>query len=201
MRERLGPTISLCLILTVVRPVASFAESDGGRVEFESGSRRFKAKDYQGALADFEKAYQLSNHRPSVIRGLAQTERALELYDRAIGHFKEYLESNPAEAPSIRETIKLLELEKEKAEASQKPSVTPTPPPLPAPEPSSIVAQAPPPAEPEEPSIFSSPIFWGVAGAVVIAGGAVAAAVLLSRTPDPSGGSTGVLLKPLEGPR
>jgi tetratricopeptide (TPR) repeat protein len=191
-------TFALCALLALAAASRSFAESEAGRAEFESAARRFKAQDYKGALEDFEKAYRLSNHRASSIRGLAQCERALELYDRAISHFKEYLETNPADGPSIKETIKLLELEKEKAEAAAQ-KAAPPPPPTPLAEPNPVVATTPAPAAQEEGSMLSSPVFWIVAGAVVVVGGGIAAAALLSKTPDPSGGSTGVLLKPLTG--
>ena len=80
-----------------------------GREEFEKGSRYFKAEEYEAALPYFRKAYEMSGHRPAAVFALAQCERSLKMYGPAIQHFREYLESKPANAADVEETIALLQ--------------------------------------------------------------------------------------------
>jgi tetratricopeptide (TPR) repeat protein len=77
-------------------------------VEFEKATRYFQAGEYEAALPHYERAYTLSDRRPSAIRALAQCERALKLYDKARAHFEEYLATKPKDAAAIQETIALL---------------------------------------------------------------------------------------------
>lgn len=110
----------------------AYAQSEAsGREEFEKGARFYKAQEYEAALPWFQKAYELSNHRPTTVRALAQCERSLKMYKEAIKHFQEYLDSKPPEkdAKSVRETIALLEeletykVEKKPEPAEQTPSL------------------------------------------------------------------------------
>src|SRR5205823_14957775 len=81
------------------------------RTEFEAGRKYFLQGQYAEALPHLERAYQLSNKRPSAIQALAQCERALGHYPRAIELFREYLATTPrpADASAIEKTIALLE--------------------------------------------------------------------------------------------
>jgi tetratricopeptide (TPR) repeat protein len=187
-------------------------EKNDGKTEYRQASELFKAGDYESALLLFEEAYELSKKRPSAIRSLAQCERALTLYDRAIDHFKEYLAAAPKaeDREAIEQTIWLLETQrkmqedipKEQARAAERARSDP-PPPKELPK----VAEATPPVDPpapvvraetpEEPSgsVLSSPWFW-IAIGVVVAAGAVATGVALSSSRDPKydAGTTGVVL-------
>jgi hypothetical protein len=186
--RRRGAALLLFALLAGPLPELRAAAEADGRTEFESATRRFKAEDYRGALEDFEASYRLSHHRPSSTRGLAQCERALGLFERAIVHFEEYLESGPSDASAIRETIKLLEAER--AKARSEPATAEAPP-----SPPPTVVAAPPPPAPET-ALVDSPFFWLLASGVVLLGGGLATAFVLSRPGDPSGGTTGVILRP-----
>ena len=75
------------------------------------------------------------------------------------------------------------------------PKVEPPPPPKVEPPPPPPVAPPPPPIEKEEGgSIWSSPWLWVAVGAVVVAGGATTAGILLTRE-DPYGGTTDVNIR------
>lgn len=190
------------------------ADSGGGKAEYEKAVKYSKAGEYEAALPLFERAYVLSNKRPSTILALAQCERELKMYDAAIGHFREYLAGKPApkDAPKIEETIALLEdlrarekerlaraaeEERQKAEAEQKaaPKTVEDPPKLatvPAADPKSNLVVEAQPAEDSD-SILESPIFWIISGVVVVGGG-IALGVALSKDEEPYGGSTGISL-------
>lgn len=92
-------------------PPKSAAKSGGGKAEFEKAMRFYQAQEYEAALPWFERAYELSGRRASTIRALAQCERSLKLYERAIAHFREYLatQPTPSDADSVGETVRLLE--------------------------------------------------------------------------------------------
>lgn len=98
---------------------------NAGKTEFDTGVRYFRAQEYEAALPHFRRAYELSNRRPSTIRALAQTERALAMYDDALRHFREFLDTNPkeSEAATVRETIALIE-ELKKDPNAPRPKVT-----------------------------------------------------------------------------
>lgn len=114
--------ISACLFFMILEPSVLASPGKGptssppaGRSEFEKATRFFEAEEYEAALPLFERAYELSEKRPSTMRALAQCERALKMYSRSLEHFREYLATDPREKASIEETIELLETLEQKA--------------------------------------------------------------------------------------
>ena len=71
-----------------------------------------------------------------MVFGLAQCERALEMWDAATQHFEEYLASKPpaAEAEAVRDTIAEIKAERER--------------------------------EPESASVLSNAVFWVMVGVI-----------------------------------
>jgi tetratricopeptide (TPR) repeat protein len=185
------------------------APTEGAKEAYDKALAYSEAAEYDAALPYFQKAYELSNHRPSTILALAQCERQLKMYDQAIAHFKEYLalEPTPKDAPSIEVTVKLLEdlraeeLAKQEAPKVAPPKTVEAPPPpppptieAPPPPPPPLVAEAQP--EPESESLFESPVFWVVTGAVVVAAATgVALGVALRPEAEVYGGTTDVILE------
>jgi tetratricopeptide (TPR) repeat protein len=193
-------------ILALFVLAAAQTESNG-LAEFERGNEFFEAGEYDLALPYFQKAYELSDHRPSTIRALAQCERAMQLYDEAIAHFQEYLDTSPDEAAQIEKTLELLEeaRRKKKREAAAKP---PPPPALqePGAPRTSELAVAPPPPPPPPAAVATEmtkepegsgvgwTILWISLGVAAVVGGGVAIGVALSGEEDPYGGTEGVVL-------
>ena len=99
--------LRVCALGAIMLNVGPAHASDG-RKEFEKASRYFQAEEYEAALPFFQKAYRLSKQRPAAVFALAQCERALKMYAPAIEHFQEYLQSNPANAADVQQTIGLL---------------------------------------------------------------------------------------------
>jgi tetratricopeptide (TPR) repeat protein len=185
------------------------AASDGKK-EFEDAAALFRVGKFEDALPYFERAYAHSSHRPSTIRGLAQCERALKLYDRAIQHFAEYVSVAPEaeDLAAIEETIHLLEKEKRQAAAvpGAPERTVETPPVAPSKPAPKLLAEAPgespkiadvtpPPAEPSS-DLLSSPFLWIGVGVAAVAVGIATAVLLASRSPDYDRGNSGVLLHP-----
>ncbi|MFO0724725.1 MAG: tetratricopeptide repeat protein [Myxococcota bacterium] len=198
-----------CLLGGAPPAGAAPSVADQAKQEFDKANRFFEAHEYAAALPHYEQAYRLSKKRPSTIRALAQCERALNHYDDALAHFREYLATKPrpSDAGAIEDTIALIlevKAEADRAAAGPSPSPAPSPvavapSPLPsptsAPPPPAAVAAAPAPPAAEASSVWSSPVLW-VAGAIVLVGGGVAVGVVAaqSSTPAPYGGSSGIVL-------
>ena len=190
------PSFALMIVLLCL---PSLGRAQEGRVEFEQARAFFQAEEYKEALPYFQKAYELSNKRPSTVLALAQCERVLRMYEEAILHFEEYLSSLPegTEAKRIRHTIALLKTQRDRTGSSPEtdadaehtvadnPKIR-----LPAPPP------APPPAE-DDGGFWSSPVVWIVAGVIVAGGVAAVGVAAASGTADPYGGTTSTVVGPL----
>lgn len=132
----------------------SGAKAGGGKAEFEKAMRFYQAQEYEAALPWFQRAYELSGRRPSTIRALAQCERSLKLYERAIEHFREYLatQPTPSDAESVSETVRLLE----EIVAEKSREATPPPKDEPKEELALVPAVADPPAPPAPPLVVET---------------------------------------------
>jgi hypothetical protein len=157
---------------------------------YDSGLRHYNLTEYDAALADFKKAYQLSG-RPELLYNLAQCYRAMGDPTKAQAQYRAYLREKP-DAANRAEVEKLI-LAMDTAIKAQKqppteasPPVTPTPAPAPPPvaapgpepsvAPAAVTATAPPPAEHRP--VYKKGWFWGVmagVAAVVVAGVTVGA--------------------------
>ena len=114
------------------------------------------------------------------------------------------LKPRPKDASQIEQTVAVLEdlrseQLKQEQETKEEVAIAPPPPPpppeiQPPPPPPAIAVEATP--EPEEASIWESPVFWGVTAGVVVA---IAVGVTLGVTLQPDaelyGGTTGVVLE------
>jgi len=171
---------------------SSFAQD--GKKEYEQAFALFEAEEYDAALPFFEKAYELSNRRPSTILGLAQCERALKLYDKAILHFEEFLRTKPEkeQAERVQETLRLTRIIVQ-SQKKIEPTEAPPAPPAATTRPASVESVNK--VEAEEPSVWGKPWLWVVIGVVVV-GGAAGTAFALTGEGEPYPGNTGITLRP-----
>src|SRR5690349_19002839 len=63
------------------------------RRHFETGAALFQARNYDGALAEFEESYRI-RAVPVVLFNIAQTLKLLERYEEAIETYQRYLASD-----------------------------------------------------------------------------------------------------------
>ncbi|MCC7381603.1 MAG: tetratricopeptide repeat protein [Deltaproteobacteria bacterium] len=126
MRLLLAWTVLGCFSLAPLlagaapKPKAKSAPVDPARADFEKGMRYYEAQEYEAALPYFERAYELSGHRASTIRALAQCQRSLKNYARAIELFREYLATQPKDRAAVEETVALLEPLRDQQDAALK---------------------------------------------------------------------------------
>ena len=102
--------VAIAAVASIANAAPKKVSASRGAAEYEKAIRFFKAEEYEAALPYFEKAYALSEHRPSTVLGLAQCERMLKMYERSLEHFAEYLAVEPSgeKADRVRETIRLV---------------------------------------------------------------------------------------------
>lgn len=158
MRLLLAWTVLGCLSLAPLlaeaapKPKGPSAPVDPARADFEKGMRYYEAQEYEAALPYFERAYELSGHRASTIRALAQCERSLKNYARAIDLFREYLATQPKDRVAVEETVALLEPLRDQQNASSRAKPgdrgTASTPPIGAPGASPNVTSTPPVSTP-----------------------------------------------------
>lgn len=207
--------ILVALLLGVRVAAASPAEDTRGKNEYDRALKYYAAEEHEAALPLFQRAYELSNHRPSTVLGLAQCERALKMYDRALEHYREFLRINPksSDVASVKETIAMIEevrddaRRKESPQPEKRPSADRDAAPrqdelrLAAPSRTATRAAmlAPPPAlsaKEDSTGVFSSPYFWVAAVGVVVLGGAAVFVATKPSHPEPYSGTTGLFFKP-----
>ena len=191
MVRQLQIIIPLLLSLTFSSVSSSFAQQ--GKDEYTKATALFEAEEYEAALPFFETAYELSGKRPSTILGLAQCERALKLYERAITHFEEYLKTNPEKEQALRveETLRLTRIIL-KSTAQIKHSPAPQQPQSVSAEPTTSLERR----TQDSGSVWRSPWLWVVVGTVAIAGG-IGSAFAIQGDTEAYRGNTNVVLQPL----
>lgn len=184
--------------LVMLVALAGAPETDA-REAFTIGREHFAAGRYTEALPHLERAYQLSNKRPSTIRALAQCHRAMSQFDEAIAYFQEYLATGPSaqDREAVEKTIALLE---EKRAATAKPE----PPPPSAPDPFDMAGRRsdpppppvapPPPLPPPAEDPASNTWIWVAAGVAVVGAAIAVGVVAASGSEEPLGGSLGMTL-------
>jgi len=176
--------------LTLCWADPSFAQQ--GKNEYTQAIALFEAEEFEAALPFFEKAYQLSEKRPSTILGLAQCERALKLYEKAIVHFEEFLKTKPEKEQGLRveETLRLTRI----IVTSKIPIKTKTP------DKSQSASSAEKPllatSKGEPDTIWTNPWIWVLLGSVVI-GGSIGTAYAIQGETEAYRGNTNIALQPL----
>lgn len=162
--------------------------SNDPALEYRLGEQAYALGNYEQAVRHFERSYQLSNFA-DLLYNLGMAHAQWHGLDGDIGHlrkakrlFQNYtkrLAENPAMDQSQRDEAEaqIARIDEQIAEHEAKHAA---PPPIVQPDPE---PERPPPVEqPAKKPVYKRGWFWGVLGAVVVAG-AVTAAVVLTRDP------------------
>lgn len=146
-----GWLLALSLSFSLVKP--SFAQADPdelARRHFESGAAYFEQAEYEEALREFQKAYELSK-RPQILRNISVVEERVGNIAGAVAALDEYLLMAPNDPDVDTVRIRRDNLKKRlEEEAAAPPVVAPDPTPPPPKEP----AKPPPPREDPGPLTF-----------------------------------------------
>jgi tetratricopeptide (TPR) repeat protein len=168
------------------------------RAQFELGQAHMKLNAYEQAIDDFETGYACIP-MPIFLYDIAQMARLSGQKTKALEYYRRYLAAEPQarERPAVERWIAVLSRTRgTKAAGGTRPVppaatsplvIAPPPAPLPAPAPAVVPASLPPAAltatrpAPERPSHRGRWIALGVVGGVLVVGGVVTAAILLTR--------------------
>ena len=179
---------------------AQDADDERARSHFQAGASHYEAGDYEDALNEFQRAYEISE-RPELHYNLSLAHQQLGNLEQAIEHLERYL--NEAEDVPNRSNLdrRLTNLRERLSEAESPPAAPPTegpapvsvsgdapvPPPMPAAGGASTAGSATPPADSSGPGIPTGAwIGWGV-GAAGLLSGAILGGLALADKSDIEG--------------
>ena len=93
--------VSLALLPLAV-PTSAFAQTDAGRIHFQAGASDYESGDYQHALEEFQRAYELSQ-RPQLFYNIALAYQQLGDLEHAVEYLGRFL--NEVEDIANRENL------------------------------------------------------------------------------------------------
>ena len=175
-----------CLLAGIVCAIAfsggsaqAQSSDEDARRHFEAGVSYFNTSEYEDALREFQRAYDLSEHdkRPMILRNIAAVYERMGNLEKTIEMLERYLEEDPntAERATVDLRIKnlkqRLEEQKEADAGAPPPPATPSAPPPPATPsapPPPATPSAPPPPPPAEPDYTAAYVSWGIGGAAAL---------------------------------
>jgi len=142
--------IAIVAVLAMAGAAHAQSKTQAAREAAENGRRAYNLSHWDEAVADFEKAYQLSGD-PALLFNLAQAHRQAGHGNEALHFYKAYLREQPAGPNREIAEKQLNELQAQNVhDPSDAPKPTVPPPaqaaPAPAPPTPAPVAPAPPPA-------------------------------------------------------
>lgn len=117
----------------VLLPLVARAQQDTplAKQYYRLGAELYKRADFEGALAQFRKSFELSR-RPALHYNMARCQESLGQYGQAIKSFEQYLKSTPSDAAVVQMRMRNLQKLVDKRRAAQ-----PAPAPAPASQPDS----------------------------------------------------------------
>jgi tetratricopeptide (TPR) repeat protein len=179
-------TALLCAtVLTLSAPVfgQEGTADELARRHFEAGAAYLHESDYENALREFQKAFELSQ-RPAILLNIATVHERVSKLDAAVSTLEQYLELDPQGEHADTVKVRIANLKKRRAEqqteaeAAAGPASAPEQPaPTPATGPSGAVptaaapAQPLPPPEPEPEPNVPAYVLLGIGGVSAIAAG------------------------------
>jgi hypothetical protein len=188
----------VALALVVASPAAAEDRVAVARSHFVAGEAAFRAGNYEIALIEFQTGYALVP-RPEFLLDLGNTLRKLNRLSAAREKYEAYLQAVPDSPHAARVREVLDQLRAQGVESPEAPRDTPpptasppTPTPTTAPTTTTTATATTTASRPERTPVYKRWWLWTIVG-VVVAGGAVTAAVLLTRNSgfDPNLPATG----------
>jgi tetratricopeptide (TPR) repeat protein len=143
---------------------SSTPADEEAHLRFEAGRAAYQRGGFEDALADFQRAYELS-HRYELLYNIGSTFDHLRRDDEAIDAFTRFLAEAPADNPNRQEVERRIEVMREaraRTDVVPEPEITPEP----------VAPVAPPTSSSADPAPW---ILVGVGTAVLIAGAIVLA--------------------------
>ena len=140
--------VALLLLPAVAGAQKKQPPLDEAKLHFKKGDEFYAKKQYDEAIAEFKRAYELSK-LPLILFNIAQAYRLKGDNRQALAYYEDYLRMDPG-APSRGQVEKRID-ELEKAIAEEDKQSQPEPPPITTPPP--VVTPPPPPVEQPPPLV------------------------------------------------
>ncbi|MCU0692275.1 MAG: tetratricopeptide repeat protein [Polyangiaceae bacterium] len=186
--QRSSGVLACAFLLTQAAPLGAQTSDEDARRHFEAGVSYFNTSSYEGALREFQRAYQLSDaeRRPAILRNIASVYERMGDPRKTVETLEQYLREVPDAAD--RATIELRMQNLRKRNDAQKndepdasaavtlPGTTADP-----------TTTAVPPTPPQEPDYTPAYIGWGIGGVAAI-GAVVTGLIAQSKYDDRNGG-------------
>lgn len=165
---------------------AQSSDADARR-HFEAGVSYFNTSEYEDALREFQRAYQLSEpeRRPAILRNIAAVYERMGNLQKTVETLEQYLQEDPETTERATVEIRIKNLKDKIAEQEKADAGVPVAPPTTTPPPASTAvptATSEPPPPPADPDYTPAYISWGVGGAAAL--GAIITGVLAKNSYD-----------------
>ncbi len=193
MPFRAAAALSWAMAFAPAFPCAAQTSDDDARKHFEAGMSYFKTSDYEGAVREFKKAYELAEpkNRPPILFSLASVYERMGELPKTVETLKSWLwEASPSDKDRGTVELRIKNLEKRLAEhnavavsttpaASSPVASAPSAAPKPAPDAARASSSAP--------SRTPAYVTWGIGGAA-LAGALVTGYLAKQKYDDADGG-------------
>ncbi len=162
--------IAVAMVLSHTTTTLAQSSDEDARRHFEAGESYFRTSDYDGALREFNQAYQLADagKRPAILLSIASVYERMGDLSKTVETLQKWLAEAPADnkdRPTIE--LRIQNLDKRIRELAAAPPASPSAAP-PATAPAATSSTAPPPPPPPEPNRTPAYITWGIGGAAAV---------------------------------
>jgi len=182
--------VAFCFSIAVVNAAPGFAQTsdEDARRHFEAGEAYFKTSDYDGALREFNQAYQLAEpaKRPAILLSIASVYERMGNLPKTVETLEKWLAEAPADHRE-RATVELRIQNLKKRIAEQPPPAASSSTAAAAVSPTATTSSTPPPPPAPEPNRMPAYLSWGIGGAAAV-GAAVTGLLAKSKYDDAESG-------------
>lgn len=106
---------ALILILSFALSSIAVAQDDGARIHFEAGSLHYQEANYEGALVEFQRSYELSE-LPALLFNMSQCHERLGQLSEAISTLERFIAESEEGPEKVRQQRRLANLQSRHAE-------------------------------------------------------------------------------------
>jgi HAMP domain-containing protein len=175
----------VCAFMLAGGSAGAQSSDEDARRHFEAGVSYFNTSEYEDALREFQRAYQLSDatKRPAILRNIAAVYERMGNLEKTVETLEQFLQQDPQTPDRATVELRINNL-KEKIAQKEKPDevVPPPPPAATTTAPPATTSAPPPPPPPAEPNYMPAYVSWGVGGTAAL--GAVITGVLAKKKYD-----------------
>jgi Tfp pilus assembly protein PilF len=172
--------VGLACALSISAAGTALAQSsdEDARRHFEAGMSYFNTSEYEDALREFQRSYQLSeaSKRPAILRNIAAVYERMGNLEKTVETLEQYLREDPNTEEKATVELRITNLKERIAQQDKGQEEAIVPPSPPGVEPAKPEPAPGPAPIPEQPDRTPAYVAWGVGGAAAV--GAVVTGLL-----------------------